>query len=283
MPSFDALIAAGTLPRGEARALLEHVSGRPREWLLAHGEQAAGDAIAERFVELCRRRGHGEPLAYLIGRREFFGRAFEIGPAVLIPRHETERLIELALQALDVNAETALDLGTGSGCVAITLALARPRVRLVASDCDEQALTLARANAARLGASNIEFAGGDWFDALRRPAVFDLIVSNPPYIAADDPHLRRGDLRFEPPHALIGGADGLAALRRLIAGAPRWLRAGGCLLVEHGFDQADAVRELLAQAGLTDSQSWRDAAGQWRVSGARLAGAPTRTWASLQG
>jgi release factor glutamine methyltransferase len=241
----------------------------PRAWLIAHDTDAAGETRSAQFEALLTRRLAGEPVAYLTGIREFYGRPFEVSPAVLIPRPDTELLVEQALARLAVDAAAdVLDLGTGSGCIAITLALERPRARVTAVDRSAAALAIAERNADKLDA-RVELLPSDWFDALggRR---FDLIVSNPPYVAAADPHLARGDVRFEPLSALAAGPDGLDDLTRLIGGARAHLRPGGTLLLEHGYDQADAVQGLLRANGIGRPQSWADLAGILRVSGGKL-------------
>ena len=282
-PSWDRLVADCALPRIEARALLALASGRSREWLVGHGDEPAPARIAERFLALVRRRrDDGEPMAYLTGQREFHGRVFAIGPGVLIPRPETEGLVDLALGLGRPDARV-LELGTGSGCIAITLACAREDWQVVATDCSASALAQARDNAERLCApalarGRLEFLAGDWWSALERHvgpdqpdqpdqhAPFDLIVSNPPYVAEGDPHLARGDLRFEPSTALAAGHDGLDAIRIIVAGAPSRLERGGWLVLEHGFDQGAAVRALLAAGGFDDIQTWHDDAGHDRVT-----------------
>jgi release factor glutamine methyltransferase len=238
-------------------------------WLIAHDRDAVETDRVTRFEALLARRLAGEPVAYITGVREFYGRPFRVTPAVLIPRPDTELLVEQALARLPPEAPCAvLDLGTGSGCIAVTLALERPNARVSAVDRAADALAIARENAARLGAA-VEWLAGDWFGALdgRR---FDIIVGNPPYVAANDPHLARGDVRFEPAGALASGADGLDDLRHLITHAPRHLQAGGSLLLEHGYDQAEAVRACLAAHAYTDIASWTDLAGIARVSGGKL-------------
>ncbi len=269
--AWDQLIARSGLPRLEARALLAHASGRSREWLIAHGDEAAPAAIAARFEALaCRRAGPGEPLAYLTGEREFHGRVFLVSDAVLIPRPETEELVDAALEFGPAQARV-LDLGTGSGCIAVTLACLRTDWTIVATDRSEAALAVASRNAGRLcpdalASGRLGLAVGDWFDALARQARFDLIVSNPPYVAGGDPHLLGGDLRYEPESALASGDDGLDALRRIAAGAPERLDSGGWLLVEHGFAQGEAVRALFSGAGLVDVSTRRDGAGRERIT-----------------
>jgi len=287
---FDRLLAGCGLARLEGRALLEHASGKPREWLIAHGDERVPPQVAARFEALVRRRRDGgEPLAYLIGHREFHGRAFDVDPTVLIPRPETEQLIELALVHADADADAdpgtgglgmreptrVLDLGTGSGCIAITLACLRPHWRLVATDRSREALEIARRNAVRhcpeaLAAGRLELREGHWWDALAAQERFDLVLSNPPYVAAGDPHLQQGDLRFEPKAALVAGDYGLDALRAICAGAGAHLRPAGLLIVEHGFDQGAAARALFAAGGLGDVRTIRDAAGHERITVGRI-------------
>ncbi len=255
--------------RLEARVLATHAWNVAPAWLIAHDTDTPDPSARTRFETLLARRLAGEPVAYLSGRREFYGRTFEVGPAVLIPRPETERLVELTLERLPPGAPlSVLDLGTGSGCIAITLALERPLARVTAVDRSSAALAVARRNADILNAT-VEFLDSDWFAALagRR---FDLIVANPPYVASGDPHLNQGDLRFEPASALAAGSDGLADLRTLAAAAPAHLLPGGWLLLEHGWNQAGAVRSLLHAAGFADPATWRDLAGQPRISGGML-------------
>lgn len=262
-----ALLAASGLPAAEARALLAHVLGAPREALIARPQQAVAASAADRFAALAARRRAGEPLAYLLGEREFYGRAFGVDANVLVPRPETETLVTLALTRLQaLAAPRVLDLGTGSGCIAITLALQCPRATVVATDASLDALAVARANAERL-AARVAFAHGDWYRAVE--GRFDLIVSNPPYVAEGDPHL--AELRHEPPLALTAGADGLACLRTIIAGAPTHLTPGGWLLVEHGYGQGAAVRELFRAAGFAAIATERDLAGIERVTYATVA------------
>lgn len=255
--------------RLEARVLAAFAWGVNPAWLVAHDTDALTEAQAAQFASLLARRLSGEPVAYLTGIREFYGRGFQVSPAVLIPRPETELLVEQALALMpETQPVKVLDLGTGSGCIAITLALERPRAQVAAIDRSRAALSIARRNADRLGA-RVEFVESDWFAAVdaRR---FDLIVSNPPYVAAGDPHLARGDVRFEPVGALASGADGLHDLRRLVTAAGAHLTHGGTLLMEHGYDQAEAVQALLREAGFRDIESWRDLGGVLRVSGGRL-------------
>lgn len=266
------LLQSAALPALEARMLLQHVLGVPRVWLITHEADEVPAAQADRFRCLCASRREGTPMAYLVGRREFMGHDFKVAPGVLIPRPDTELLVETAIAELARHASPrVLDLGTGSGAVAVSMALACPHAQVLATDHSAEALAVAQENAARLKAS-VTFWQGDWYDALPGgpggvAGAFDLIVSNPPYIAADDPHLAQGDLRFEPAQALTDGADGLGALRTIIAGAPRRLRPDGVLWVEHGWDQAGAVRALLQAGGFRNVGSRRDLAGIERISG----------------
>jgi len=255
------LLAASALPRAEARLLLAAALGTTIERLIAWpGQQVDADAAA-RFASLAARCGDGEPVAYLLGEKEFFGRRFEVTPAVLVPRPETELLVEAALARLGAKAAPqVLDLGTGSGCIAITLALECPAAVVLAVDRSAEALAGARRNAIELGAM-VEFALGDWYGGMARR--FDVIVANPPYVADADPHLQA--LRHEPRRALASGADGLDDLRRVIAAAPAHLLAGGCLGVEHGADQGAAVRDLFVRAGFAAIATLRDLAGLERV------------------
>jgi release factor glutamine methyltransferase len=260
-------VAGSGLPPGEARALLALVLGVARERLIAHPDMTIPAESAARFERLADRRRRGEPLAYLRGEQEFYGRPFRVGPQVLIPRPDTETLVEVALACLhDRRAARVLELGTGSGCIAVTVQLERPDVAVTATDVSPSALDVARWNAQQLGA-NVEFRTGNWFDAVTASAPFDLIVSNPPYVAAGDPHL--GDLAHEPALALTDGADGLRCLITIIGAARQYLFEGGWLALEHGYDQAQAVAELLATAGLREVEVIRDAAGHERVTRAR--------------
>lgn len=255
--------------RREAQILLGHVLGVSRAWLAAHRDEPATAASAAIFRELVQRRRAGEPVAYLLGRREFYGLDFRVTPDVLIPRADTETLIDAALEKLTLHASAdVLDLGTGSGCVAITIAHERPAASVTAVEVSAAALCIARENAETIGV-DVEFVQATWFDGLagRR---FDLIVSNPPYVAQGDPHLQQGDLRFEPVAALASGKDGLDDIRIIVAAAPAYLRAGGWLLFEHGHDQAGASRDLLLNAGFGDLTSRADIAGLPRVAGGRL-------------
>lgn len=274
MPRIDDLLRAARprLEPGEADLLLCHALARPRTWLFTHGDDEVDALAAERFEALVQRRAQGEPVAYLTGRRGFWSFELDVGPATLIPRPETERLVELALERLPADqALRVADLGTGSGAIALALAAERPQAAVVATDASAPALEVARANATRLRLPNIEFRLGDWFAPLQGER-FALIASNPPYIAADDPHLEQGDLRFEPATALASGPDGLDAIREIAARAPAHLLADGWLLLEHGWDQGASVRGVLAAAGFTDVTTERDLEGRDRVTLGRYPG-----------
>ncbi len=273
-PSADALGATLNLDqrtsRLEAQILLCHAIQQPRAYLAAHDRDPIPPAQAAAFAALLQRRLQGEPIAYILGEREFYSLNFKVTPAVLIPRPETELLVDLALARIPADRPCrVLDLGTGSGAVAVTLALHRPQAEVVAVDQSAAALEVARENAQRLGAGNLRLIQSDWYSALGE-AKFDLIVSNPPYIAAADPHLTQGDARFEPPTALASGADGLDDIRAIIRGAAAHLKPGGWLLFEHGYDQAAACRELLIQAGFEQVASVADLAGIARISYGQL-------------
>lgn len=265
------LLAASGLPLLEARALLAHRLQVPRERLVAHPEDEVAAEDADAFGRLVQRRAAGEPLAYLLGEKEFYGRSFRVTPDVLVPRPETELLVDLALQRMRaLRRPRVLDLGTGSGCIAITLALENPAATVTATDVSPAALAVAQANAARLGAT-VEFRAGDWYGAVPLGELFDLVVSNPPYVAAGDPHLEA--LRSEPLQALTDGRDGLSCLRSIVAGAAAHLAPDGWLLVEHGYDQAAAMGALFARAGMSAS-TVSDAAGLPRVTLGRARPSP---------
>jgi release factor glutamine methyltransferase len=267
----QALAGAG-LDAVDARALLRHVCGADDAYLIAHADDDLSAAQIKAYQALIARRAAGEPIAYIVGTREFFSLDFIVTPAVLIPRPETELLVEIALEHLSADRNSqVLDAGTGSGCIAVTIATHRPRARIVAVDRSEAALAVARANSDRHKTSKVELLQSDWFSALETHS-FDLIVANPPYVAAGDPHLSSGDLRAEPTDALVGGADGLEDIRTIVAAAPEHLAADGVLLFEHGYDQAERCRELLLAAGLEEVFSRRDIAGIARVSGGRWRG-----------
>ncbi len=254
----------------EVELLLGHALGRDRAWLYAHADDALDAADGERFHALLTRRAAGEPIAYLTGRREFWSLDLAVTSDVLIPRAETELLVELALQRISQNVKVDIaDLGTGSGAIALALAKERPQARVVATDCSTAALAVARGNAGRLHIANVDFAQGDWCAALGTRK-FDLIASNPPYIAAADVHLQQGDLRFEPRAALASGADGFEAIRAIVRTAPACLQPGGWLMFEHGHEQAIAVRDLLEKSGFVEVFTERDLEGRERVTGGRV-------------
>jgi release factor glutamine methyltransferase len=274
--ALPAIVAAGStlgevlrhapLDALENRILVAHALGLSRVELITQSERVLDQEEAQRLSGLFQRRLEGEPIAYITGRREFYGLSFAVTPEVLIPRPETELLVDLALERLPRHGRV-LDLGTGSGAIAIAIAHQRPDAVVTAVDVSPAALAVACENAERL-AVRATFLQSDWYRGLVNES-FDLIVANPPYIRADDTHLKEGDLRFEPLGALTDHADGLSALRTIVRGAPRYLADDGWLLMEHGYDQARPVRELLAAEDWREVQSWTDLAGIERVSGAR--------------
>jgi release factor glutamine methyltransferase len=273
------------LTRLDAQLLLGYTLARPRSWVLAHGEEALPTDAALRFVALCERRRAGEPLAYLCGEREFYGLALQVTPAVLIPRPDTETLVDWALQLLAASPATpgqdptpgrlaapdVIDLGTGSGAIAIAVKAHRPRARLTGVDRSAPALEIARLNAHRHGLE-IDFRLGDWWEAIA-DARFDLAVTNPPYIAANDLHL--SGLSFEPLSALTAGRDGLDAIRAIVADAGRHLRPAAWLLIEHGWNQADTVQQLLVDAGFAAISSRTDIEHRRRCTGGRWPASPS--------
>ncbi|CAB3759585.1 peptide chain release factor N(5)-glutamine methyltransferase [Paraburkholderia humisilvae] len=278
-----ALLRASALPALEARMLLGHALGWRRTELITRAHEPLDAAPVARWRALEARRVAGEPVAQLVGAREFFGLEFEVTPHVLIPRPETELLVETVLGAIAGRAQPrVLDLGTGTGAIAVAIASSRPDAQVWAVDRSAEALQVATRNAARLldagrpgGALNLQ--QGDWYAALVPALRFDVIVSNPPYIASDDPHLTQGDLRFEPRGALTDEANGLSAIRAIVADAPAWLAAHGALWIEHGYDQASAVRTLMTARGFRQVRSERDLAGIERVSGGELADSSPHT------
>ena len=249
MISIKQWLMQSSLPRNESRILLQHITHKTPAQLLTQDDETLPEQQLMALNQLAQRRIMGEPIAYLIGEREFYGRRFFVSPAVLIPRPETEHLIECALSKLPKNG-TVLDLGTGSGIIAITLKCERPDLTVFASDISEAALVVATQNAKQHQAA-IQFAQGSWYEVMptfRLPEKLDLIIANPPYIEQNDPHLQQGDLRFEPQNALTDFADGLSAYRTLIAGATNYLINGGWLMMEHGYNQADEIRKLFQAA-----------------------------------
>jgi release factor glutamine methyltransferase len=268
--------------RIEVQSLLQHLLQVNRAYLLAHAEQTLDEQQQARYTALLERRLMGEPIAYILGEREFFGLDFKVTPATLIPRADTELLVELALKKLSSPSPAplqlagegkgrgqvfkVLDLGTGTGAIALSIAHVRPDVDVVAVDASVAALEVARENAQRLDIRNVTFVQSDWFSAVAGQR-FDLIISNPPYIAAGDAHLAQGDVRHEPLSALASGADGLDDIRKIVGQANDFLERGAWLLLEHGYDQAGRVRELLLQKGFGEVFSEKDMAGIDRVSG----------------
>lgn len=250
-------------PELDAELLLAHVLGVSRTRLRSHSEVVPDAAAAQRFAQLIERRASGEPVAYLLGHKAFWTLELAVGPAVLVPRPETELLVERALDLHPGSSCQAADLGTGSGAIALALARERPFWEITATDVSLEALAMARANAAALGLDQVRFLHGSWFDALRG-RTFDLIVSNPPYVAEDDPAL--GALSYEPRQALTPGADAMTCLREIIRAAPDHLVRGGWLLLEHGATQASAVAGALAARGFVTVRSRRDLAGHERMT-----------------
>jgi release factor glutamine methyltransferase len=258
----DALKA---LDAREARLLLAAATGFSEASVLAHPERALPAEAEAKFLEFAERRSRGEPIAYILGEKEFYGLPLAVNPAVLIPRPETELLVELALAR---KPASVLDLGTGSGAIALAIKRHLPQARVVGVEASMAALAVAARNAVKLGL-DVELRHGLWFAPVAGER-FDLLVSNPPYVAKGDPHLDQGDLPFEPRQALVSGTDGLDSMREIARGAPTHLNPGGWLLVEHGFGQDQAVRALLQQAGFEGISTWPDLAGIARVSGGGL-------------
>jgi release factor glutamine methyltransferase len=290
MTTLRSLLHETSLPKNEARLVLAHLLEShlqlPQSALLTHDDMALSAVFVEAWVLLEQRRLQGEPIAYLIGKRGFHAIELMVGPGVLIPRPETELLVDLGLDELQrliknnntLNESeyslTMLDLGTGSGAIALAIAASQPNVTVVATDASQTALDIAQQNAAHLKLSDcVSFCLGSWYAALHTldssSRHFDLILSNPPYIAANDPHLSKGDLRFEPRNALTDFGSGLTCLATIIDGALAHLKPGGLLAVEHGFDQSPAVLAQMAQAGFEDIRPYRDLAGHWRVASGR--------------
>lgn len=269
--SIAQLLAAASLPDSDtpgldAELLLAHALGKPRSYLRTWPEREPDADQRAQFEQLLARRREGVPVAYLLGNQGFWSLELKVGPDTLIPRPDTERLVEVALELGPAGPARALDLGTGTGAIALALAAERRQWQVIGVDRMAGAVELATTNGRQLDLPNARFLTSDWFEALAGQR-FDIIVSNPPYIAADDPHLDRGDVRFEPASALVSGADGLDDIRRIVTTAPVHLGEGGWLLLEHGWQQAEAVRSLLADRGFRQVQSWLDLGGHQRVSG----------------
>ncbi|MCO5787418.1 peptide chain release factor N(5)-glutamine methyltransferase [Pseudomonas sp. G11-1] len=267
----EAEVPGSDSPGLDAELLLAHVLGKSRSYLFTWPQKEVSEPEIERFFTLLARRQRGEPVAYLLGEQGFWTLDLQVSPDTLIPRPDTERLVEVALELGPPQPAQVLDLGTGTGAIALALASERPHWQLTGCDRMPGAVVLAEQNRARLGLGNVRFLQSDWFAALGRDR-YDLIVSNPPYIAADDPHLTEGDVRFEPASALVSGADGLDDIRQIIVSAPAYLNDAGWLLLEHGWQQAEAVRSLLEERGFHVVQSWQDLGGHQRVSGGQWHG-----------
>lgn len=252
-------------PRLDAELLLAAALGKPRSFLHTWPERVVSGEAAERYASYLERRRQGEPVAYILGHQGFWSLDLEVAPHTLIPRPDTELLVETALALVTLPQARVLDLGTGTGAIALALACERLGWQVTGVDRISEAVALAERNRERLGLGNAAFRESHWFSALGAEC-YDLIVSNPPYIAAQDPHLAQGDVRFEPSSALVAGADGLDDIRLIVSQAPAHLNAGGWLLLEHGYDQAAAVRELLACEGFEAVESRRDLGGHERIS-----------------
>ncbi|WP_134081312.1 peptide chain release factor N(5)-glutamine methyltransferase [Thiohalophilus thiocyanatoxydans] len=265
------LQAVSDSARLDSELLLARVLQRSRTWLHTWPEKPMTPAQQQAFATLLQRRLQGEPVAHILGEQDFWSLSLQISAATLIPRPDTERLVELALERIPPQANWSIaDLGTGSGAIALALASECPAAQVLATDRDAAALAVAQHNAERLGLTNVRFVLADWLAALAPDSRFDLIASNPPYVCEADPHLAQGDVRFEPHHALAAGADGLAAIRTLVTQAPGHIRPGGWLLLEHGYDQGEAVRHLLHDAGFTEVADFIDYGGNPRVAVGRL-------------
>ena len=255
----------GETARLDAELLLAKILNKPRSYLYTWPEQCLSQDQYPRFLSAINRRAAGEPIAYLTGHREFWSLDLQVSPAALIPRPETERLVEIALERLPATSCKAVDLGTGSGAIALALASERPNWNITGTDISAAALDIARDNAKTLELASLTFLASDWFEDLPERD-YELIISNPPYIPNQDPHLDQGDVRFEPQSALTSGADGLQDLRQLIASATEYLHSNGWLMLEHGYDQAKPVAQLFNQAGFTSIQTYHDLAQQPRVT-----------------
>ena len=274
--SLRALLSNCALPANEARILLAHLLEKhyqlPRSALLSRDEMSLSEQAFQEWENLVSRRANGEPIAYILGKKGFHNIELLVGPGVLIPRPETELLVEIALVEITKlnRAAKVLDLGTGSGAIALSIASATALASLIATDQSAEALAIAKQNAQSLAlSSRIQFAQGSWYETVGPQDQFDVIVSNPPYIASQDPHLSQGDLRFEPESALTDYGSGLSCLQAIISGAGKFLRSGGLVAVEHGYDQSDAVVGLMKKAGLIDVQVHHDLAGHCRVASGR--------------
>jgi len=260
------LAAVTSTPRLDAEVLLAHVLQRPRSWLFSWPDHSIDESLHASFTALLARRAQGEPVAYLIGQQAFWTLELLVTPAVLIPRPETELLVEQALGLGPGGVAQVVDLGTGSGAIALALATERPAWRITATDCSVDALDVAADNARRLGVTTVTFSPGSWCDALQPGTYFDLIVSNPPYIEPDDDHLQHRTLTYEPRIALVAAEDGLADIRVICGQARGFLRSGGFLLLEHGYDQGDRVRAIMTAAGYCNTETIKDLAGHDRVT-----------------
>jgi release factor glutamine methyltransferase len=274
--SLRELISNCELPANEARILLAHILEKhyqlPRSALLSRDDMSLNEQAFGEWERLVTRRMGGEPIAYILGKKGFHHIELQVGPGVLIPRPETELLVEIGLTEIaKLNKYTrVLDLGTGSGAIALSIASAMPLASLIATDQSSEALAIAKQNAQTLNLlDQVQFLLGSWYAALTEPSQFDVIVSNPPYIAHQDPHLTQGDLRFEPESALTDYASGLSCLEIIIAGADQYLKPGGLIAIEHGYDQSEAVMGLMKVAGLIDVQAHLDLAGHYRAASGR--------------
>jgi release factor glutamine methyltransferase len=267
----------------DARMLMQQALNASHAYLIVHSDQVLTSEQARKFQQFADRRALGEPIAYITGKREFYGMDFVVTPAVLIPRPETELLVDLALERISLNQPSRiLDLGTGSGAVALAIATHRPLAFVTAVDISSEATTIARINTLQHDLENVRIIEADWFGGVTGEA-FDLIVTNPPYVARADPHLGRGDLRFEPSIALSGGEDGFACMWQIIAAASAYLVKDGTLLLEHGYDQAEACRKLLDISGYGSVFSRQDLGGVMRVSGGVFSGATGDSNAGIAG
>jgi release factor glutamine methyltransferase len=271
-PSIAELLRLGSVlkgvsdsPRLDLEVLLCHVLGKPRSYLFTWPEKVLDQKSTQQFNDLLKRRADGEPIAYLTGEKEFWSLSLEVNATTLIPRPDTEVLVETALNVMDKSDALVLDLGTGTGAIALALASECPSWQIIAVDTVPDAVKLAEKNRQRLGLNNVSVMRSNWFEGVAQQK-FDLIVTNPPYINADDHHLKEGDVRFEPGSALVSGDGGLADIKLIICGAKSNLVDGGCLLIEHGYQQAGAVRNLLSDEGYTQLSTRRDLGGHERLS-----------------